>query len=166
MTKVGFILVVDVASLSLLAQCCCCCASEPSPRRQLLGRLLSAFPNAQIEQLHHCMLCSLQHLQFVIQRSSPLHTEHSHTSRADQDKRTQISKTSKNVSSKIRDTRISPVNWNHVHLLPKDHTSNSERSLCRISTEHNCLLCVWIFLQPDEFIIFRCRWEWCTWRYY
>jgi hypothetical protein len=31
---------------------------------------------------------------------------------------------------------------------------------------HNCLLCVWIFLQPDERIIFRCRWEWCTWRYY
>jgi hypothetical protein len=31
---------------------------------------------------------------------------------------------------------------------------------------HNCLLCVWIFLQPDERIIFRCRWELCTWRYY
>ncbi len=115
MTKVGCILVVDVASLSLLAQCCCCCAPEPSPRRQLFGRLLSAFLNAQIEQLHHCMLFSLQHLQFVIQWYSSLLTEHSHTSRADQDKRTQISKTSKNVSSKIRDTLISPVKWNHVH---------------------------------------------------
>ncbi len=91
MTKVDCILVVDVASLSLLAQCCCCCAPEPSPRRQLLGRLLSAFPNAQIEQLHHCMLFSLQHLQFVIQWSSSLHTEHSYCSRTDQDKRTQIS---------------------------------------------------------------------------
>ena len=31
---------------------------------------------------------------------------------------------------------------------------------------HNCLLCVWIFLQPDGRIIFRCRCELCTWRYY
>ena len=140
MTKVGCILVVDVASLSLLAQCCCYCAPEPSLRRQLLGRLLSVFLNAQIEQLHHCILFSLQHLQFVIQWSSSLHTEHSHASRTDQDKRTQISKTSKNVSSKIRDTLISPVKWNHVHheeCLSKDHTSSSERSLCRISTEPN-----------------------------
>jgi hypothetical protein len=120
MTKVDCILVVDVASLSLLAQCCCClwrCKSvtEPSPRRQLLGRLLSAFPNAQIEQLHHCMLFSLQHLQFVMQWSSSLHTEHSHTSRADQDKHTQISRHRKTSPPKIHDTFISPVKWNHVH---------------------------------------------------
>ncbi len=122
MTKVGCILVVDVASLSLLAQCCCClwrCKSitEPSPRRQLLGRLLSAFPNTQIEQLHHCMLFSLQHLQFVMQWSSSLHTEHSHTSRADQDKHTQISRHQKTSPPKIHDTLISPVKWNHVHQM-------------------------------------------------
>jgi len=141
MTKVGCILVVDVANLSLLAQWCCCCAPEPSLRRQLLGRLLSAFLNAQIEQLHHCMLFSLQHLQFVMQWSSSLHTEHSHTSRADQDKCTQISKTSKKTSPQKYVTLLS-VQWNETiytmkNVLPKDHTNNSERSLCRISTEPN-----------------------------
>ena len=72
MTKVVCILVVDIASLSLFAQCYCCCAPEPPPRRQLFSRLLPALLNIHIEQIHHCMLFSLQHLQFVIQWSSSL----------------------------------------------------------------------------------------------
>jgi hypothetical protein len=67
MTKVCCSLVVDVASLSLLARCCGFFAPESPARRQLCSRLLAAFLSAHVEQIHHCMLFSLQHLQFVLQ---------------------------------------------------------------------------------------------------
>jgi hypothetical protein len=67
MTKVDCILFMDVGSLLLLVQCWCYCDPEPAPSRQLWSWLLPVLCSANIESIHHCMLFSLHHVQFVLQ---------------------------------------------------------------------------------------------------
>jgi hypothetical protein len=100
MTQTGSILVVDVATPSLVAMLLFLCSKAVTKKTTVKSTPSSVCQRSKRTKIHHCMLFSLQPLQFVIQWSSSLNTELSHTSRADQDKRTQISKTSKNVSSK------------------------------------------------------------------